>query len=284
MKIALGSDLHLENHTKVRDFGLSLDFINNAAGADVLILAGDIMDTSVFFDSQIKGLFTDLSVNYRHIIYVMGNHEHYCGDFAKTHGQLTWLFSSNNLKNVHLLEKTGVEIDGVRFFGGTMWTDLDRGNPLVQYRVERAMNDYNYISNSKTMVSFRANDEEGNPVFKQRPALLKASDTLEDHNQFIEALFADLKANIGKQYFVVTHHSPSYTSCNPAFRGSSLNPAYISNLNELLMYNPQIKNWAHGHLHWRGRSEVGECAIWVHARGYHGEFRDGLFEPRIIEI
>lgn len=284
MKVALGSDLHLESYANVRDFGLSLDFINNTAKADALVLAGDIMDSSVFFDDQIRGLFTDLSANYPLIIYVMGNHEHYCGDFAKTHGQLTWMFSSNNLKNIHILEKSGIDVGDVRIFGGTMWTNFDNGNPVVQYRIERGMNDYRYINNSKTMVTYRANDEDGNVVFKQRPAVLTATDTLNDHKLFIEALNDDIANNTGKQYFIVTHHAPSYTSCDRRYIGDGLNPGYMSNLNELMMHNPQIKNWAHGHLHRRARVNVGDCKIWIHARGYRGEFGDGTFTPHIFEI
>jgi len=87
MKIALASDIHLE-------FG-PLSFKND--GANVLILSGDIIVANDLTERDaynIKGatdrsnkfhaFFEECCSNFPHVIYVMGNHEHYHGDFKLT--------------------------------------------------------------------------------------------------------------------------------------------------------------------------------------------------------
>ena len=87
MKIQLASDVHLE-------FGpISLD--NH--GADVLVLSGDICVAADLMDvnnedvldrfdrsTTIHKFFQECCARFKHVIYIMGNHEHYHGDFATT--------------------------------------------------------------------------------------------------------------------------------------------------------------------------------------------------------
>jgi predicted phosphodiesterase len=99
MKIQLASDLHLEFH----DLNLQ-----NQNGADVLVLSGDICTAqdlhdhpNVFVDPWAPGAMDDLrrqvgkaqrfrdffkrvSFQFPHVIYVMGNHEHYHGKFDRS--------------------------------------------------------------------------------------------------------------------------------------------------------------------------------------------------------
>ena len=84
MKIQLASDVHLE-------FG-PISFDNH--GADVLVLSGDICvaadlkalnDVDVFDrfgrSATIHTFFQECCARFKHVIYIMGNHEHYHGDF-----------------------------------------------------------------------------------------------------------------------------------------------------------------------------------------------------------
>ena len=81
MKIALCSDLHLEFADII---------LKNDEDADVLILSGDIC-TAVdlpYADSsrgqRFRDFFKRCAFQFPHTIYVMGNHEHYNGDFQKS--------------------------------------------------------------------------------------------------------------------------------------------------------------------------------------------------------
>ena len=78
MKIAVCSDLHLE----FADIELK-----NEDNADVLILGGDICvakdiaNIDSFRGDTFREFFKRCSKEFPHVIYIMGNHEHYNGDF-----------------------------------------------------------------------------------------------------------------------------------------------------------------------------------------------------------
>jgi predicted phosphodiesterase len=106
MKIAVASDVHLE-------FG-DLDLYNNN-NAEVLILSGDILVAKDMTQHDPQGVMgpdyrsnryhefmQKCSERFPHVIYIMGNHEHYNGDFARTEKHLKDVLSY--LPNVYLLE------------------------------------------------------------------------------------------------------------------------------------------------------------------------------------
>ncbi len=161
MKIQVVSDLHLE---------FSEVTIPNA-GADVLILSGDILvaddlyrHAAADFNPYSQGAFADLSrrmqvaKRYRdflkqvsdtfpHVVYVAGNHEFY---------HFRWFQALEVLKeecdrfpNVYFLERDCKKIDDVTFVGGTLWTDMNRNDPLTLHAVRDMMNDYRVIRNDK---------------------------------------------------------------------------------------------------------------------------------------
>ena len=66
------------------------------------------------------------------MIYVLGNHEHYHGDFATTANRIRSMLESNMLSNVYLLDREIKVIDDVTFIGGTLWTDMNNGDQLTQ--------------------------------------------------------------------------------------------------------------------------------------------------------
>ncbi len=129
VKIISYSDLHLE-------FGT--DFVPPAdTDADLMILAGDIITCKDY---------TPLSRFLREwrkpVLYVMGNHEYYTRrPMAEEDTSFRdWLKEYHS--NVTLLLDENATIDGVHFFGGTMWTNFDGGNPLAMLTAQQQMNDY----------------------------------------------------------------------------------------------------------------------------------------------
>jgi len=82
MKIALASDIHLE-------FG-PIDLTNDQS-ADVLVLAGDICVANDFVGSraskreQYQNFFARCCEQFPQVVYILGNHEHYNGDAAKSY-------------------------------------------------------------------------------------------------------------------------------------------------------------------------------------------------------
>ena len=112
MKIQVFSDIHLE-------FGGRLPEQNPAA--DVIVIAGDTVPVE---GNRKIMLWQDIYFKYGQgktpIIYVLGNHEFYGGNLTDIR---KWSKVMCDKYGFHLLDPGSVVIDGVRFIGGTLWTD-----------------------------------------------------------------------------------------------------------------------------------------------------------------
>lgn len=275
MKIALASDVHLE-------FG-PLRNIKNEESARVLVLSGDVLVAEDLYsyhkDTRIDDFFDEVSHEFQDVIYIMGNHEHYHGDFAKTHGNIKNYLSK--YKNVHFLEKETVLIDDVLFFGATLWTNMNRSNPEVLSQIRHEMNDYN-VKNSNKPVSFR--DSEGK--FHTRIGKLTPEDTVEEHNATLETLSNILKRSVSDKVVVVGHHAPSKISVKPEYElDYIINSAYSSDLSEFILDHPQIKLWTHGHTHEDYDYMIGSTRVVCNPRGYiYYQERANNFKLKYIDV
>jgi Icc-related predicted phosphoesterase len=253
MKVSYCSDLHL-------NFGKIV--LENKDNADVLILAGDIVEIGHFTDYHQKFL-DDVAAKFKHVIYVMGNHEHWHGDIAKN----TDILRSKLASNIHLLDGDYVDIDDVRFVGGTLWTDMNKSDPVAIMSANRCMNDYQYIKNSDKMVGFWGTDHAGNRKRLERVAHLSVEDTIEIHQKHLKK-FDEFSSGHSK-VVVVSHHAPTTMSIDSKYVGSTLNSAYVSDLSEFILDRPQIKKFVHGHIHSKMEYNVGSCTVLCNPRGYH---------------
>ena len=125
MKIALASDVHLE-------FG-PISF-ENTENVEVLILSGDIC-VAKDFDEKTRKFFKECSERFPHVVYVMGNHEHYGGDYQLTEKKLRADLSE--FSNIHLLEKGIFSTAEYTFIGATIWTDMNKNDPNTLWHVKR---------------------------------------------------------------------------------------------------------------------------------------------------
>lgn len=277
MKIAIASDIHLE-------FG-DLE-IDNDAGADVLILSGDILVAKdiaqrdpygvmgpEYRSNRYHDFMQRCSALFPHVIYVMGNHEHYNGDYATTEAHLKDVLSY--LKNVYVLEKEIRVIDDVTFIGGTLWTDMNNGDSLTLYHMKGMMNDFRIIENSHRKVTFKAYeqingvDNREKPIFKERVARFSPEDAFEDHVKFKGYIQQIVEGKPDQKFVVCGHHSPSKQSTHPRYANDTImNGGYSSDLDEFITDHPQIKLWTHGHTHHRFDYVVGETRVVCNPRGY----------------
>lgn len=300
MKIAICSDIHLE-------FG-DLD-LHNEEHADVLILGGDI-----FVADDLRGFTVDDSNNiiakslsvtakaeryndfvvrcserFKHVILIMGNHEHYHGDYAETAKIIRGLF--NDLPNVHFLDKEYRIIDDVLFFGGTLWTDMNNEDAETMRHMEYCMNDYRQVVNSNRQVHYRiplsiVNEQATGWEMKQRPAQFRPEDTVEDHRAFLKELDAVLEKHNNMPTVVVGHHAPSKASTHPRYKSEvMMNGAYSTNLDNFILDRRQIKLWTHGHTHEDFDYMIGTTRVVCNPRGYDGyEDRADNFKLKYVEI
>lgn len=250
MKIKIVSDLHLE---------FSDIEIQNNEDCDVLILAGDILVASKLdkpeseYGIRFRSFLKKASEAFPHVIYVAGNHEFYdSGRFFQTIDDLRE-HCSLNYNNVYFLERDTKIIDDVVFVGGTLWTDMNKYDPLTLHAVRDMMNDYRAIKNDR------------NGFIPLKPA-----DTCERHRMTRDYIKLIADEHKDKRCVVVGHHTPSFQSCHEQYKTDYLmNGAYHSDLTEIMFDRPQIKLWVHGHTHHCFDYMVGETRVICNPRGYH---------------
>jgi Icc-related predicted phosphoesterase len=279
MKIKLVSDLHLE----FEDIN-----IKNDKDYDVLILSGDILvindlhdhpeekyshlDIAALKFGQARAqLFRDFlkrcSFQFPHVVYVAGNHEFYHGEFHR--GVEHIREECAKFLNIHFLERDCQFINGVMFVGGTLWTDMNKGDPLTQHAISDMMNDFRVIRN----------DHHG--YTKLRPAHV-----IDRHRKTLGYIQQIVDANKDRKCVVVGHHAPSYQSIGEQYKHDTLmNGGYASDLSEFILDRPQIKLWTHGHMHQTFDYMIGETRVVCNPRGYesHGEV-SGWNPDILIEI
>lgn len=253
MKFCLMSDLHLEfeGHQP-------LDFPD----ADVLVLAGDVLvvedlrrftrqdvalphERSRGVSAQRYREFLDqVTQLYHHVVWVAGNHEFYHGKFNQA--LQTLRDEAAHYTNLYFLEDSWVDVEDVRFLGGTLWTDCNNHDPVTMMALQYAMNDYRVV----------VNDEAGY-------TRLRPTHTLQRHiktKRFIQG-------NITQKSVVVTHHAPSFQSVSPEYKDDHLNGGYASDLTELVL-DHQPRFWLHGHMHTPHDYHIGETLVLCNPRGY----------------
>jgi hypothetical protein len=290
MKIAICSDVHLE-------FGqLELE---NTQNAEVLVLSGDIctaVDLRVT-DSILSSaktdryldFFTACSRNFPHVVYVMGNHEHYHGDYADSIVHIK--HALKHLENIHVLDKEVWEHGDHVFIGGTLWTDMNGEDEMTMNHVSRRMNDFQICENSNEMVNYRVWDEKDDgsksTKFKTRPATLSPRHVVEDHKAMLKVI-EEVYDNIPpwKTVVVCTHHAPSKGSEHPRYKHDQLmNGAYNSNLDQFILDRRAIKLWTHGHTHEDFDYMIGSARVVCNPRGYiNYEDRADRFELKVVEV
>jgi len=269
MKIAVASDIHLE-------FG-DLDFENDQ-GAQVLILSGDICVAHditqrdpygvmgpEYRSNRFHDFFQRCHARFPHVIYIVGNHEYYNGDFATAFAHLKDVLGY--LPNLHVLEKESIMIGDITFLCGTLWTDMNREDPDTLYRIRSYMNDFRIIKDSRHPVHYK--DSEGHR--HTRDGRFSPEATVEEHRAMLKFVKESIEANPTGKYVVVGHHAPSKASTHAQYADQTMvNGAYSSDLDQFILDRPQIKLWTHGHTHHPFDYMIGETRVVCNPRGYHG--------------
>ena len=263
MKLALISDVHLE-------FGNC--YFKNDENAEVLILGGDILISQELHDfvepineleKRLLGkrgesviIYRDFlkrcSEQFKHVIYIAGNHEFYHGKYPIGMDYLREEIAK--YPNIKFLENETIEINNVSFIGCTLWTDMNNGDPTTLAIIAEALNDYRQI---------RRND------LNYRK--LKPEDTVKVHRESLRYINDTINKNPNKTYVVVGHHAPTKLSTKPKYeKDFHMNGGYSSDLTEFITNHPQIKLWTHGHTHDVFDYMVGTTRVVCNPRGYVG--------------
>lgn len=279
MKIRICSDLHIEFFTyRVPAANNGRDFHTNMMipplpddKETVLILAGDI--TMVKYIDSYTSFFKDISERFLQVLYVMGNHEHYRFNYKQSASKIKLFLEQ--FSNIHLLDNsawvykgTGEEKD-ILVLGATLWTNFNNSDPFAMGYAESAMSDFKVIEYSA---------EDGTYKGRWTPAL-----SVDAHNEAVAYLEMLLERAV-VDVVVVTHHAPSEQSVSPQYRGSLLNPAFFSNLEELILkYQPVL--WIHGHVHQPFNYFIDKTNVIANPLGYGlGDENPDYNKTLVVEI
>jgi Icc-related predicted phosphoesterase len=243
MKIITYSDMHLEFG---RNFQPPAD-----VDADVMILAGDMITFRNF-----EPLGWMLKDWHKPVLFVAGKHEYYtqrpmdAGESAFK----AWLAERH--PNVTFLQDESITIDGVHFFGGTMWTDFNGTDHRAMMEAANGINDYRQI-------------------MLPSGQLLKPIDTVAYHASFVTSLEQWFAQDLSGKRVVISHHAP-VVNPNTQYGNSPLMPAFNSLDMVPLIEKYQPALWVYGHTHECDDQMIGRTRIISNQRGYPN--RTGGFE------
>lgn len=242
MKVIFYSDLHLE-------FGAPFESPDQGT-ADVMVLAGDII---VFND--FSSLEKIVKAWRKPILYIAGNHEYYTRQPMQD-GLACFQEWAAPYPHLRFLQNEAVTLDGVHFFGGTMWTDFNGNDFFAKRMALKHMNDYR-------MIRFSADRK------------LSPDDTIAFHEAFKAGLLDWLTQSLDGPRVVISHHAP-ISSKYDYHRESKLNAAYTALPMERVIWEHQPDIWVYGHSHEPDDRMVGKTRVISNPRGYPK--RDGTFD------
>jgi len=213
---------------------------------------------------RFRNFLKRVSLEFPHVIYIAGNHEFYHGKYPDSIDYLKT--ECARFPNIHMLEMESVVIEDVTFIGATLWTDMNKQDPMTLMAVKDAMNDYRVIRHSQ-----------------RGYAKLIPTDTVLRHMDTLSYIKNEIAKNPEGKYVVAGHHAPSKLSLKPRYeKDVLLNGAYSSDLSEFILDHPQIKLWTHGHTHDCFDYEIGSTRIVCNPRGYEGYEDPSGWDPNLI--
>lgn len=254
---------------------MHLEFIKKAPKPHVLapnlILAGDIGKINTPGWTQ---FIEYCAGSWEHIFYVFGNHEFYNGhQFYHGSKSITQLKSDyvnyfSRYPNIHLLDNSGYDLDGLAIYGFVGWT---RSPFETDCQARNEINDYNFI-------------------YKDKNNLITPEYITELANQDLDKFKLWIKSQTNPS-LVITHFPP--------IRTGTSNPIYLSEpkqTNKYFAWDNLIKSeqidtsalpihtWVSGHTHWSYDLVDSETKIRYvsNQMGYLEEIKESNFNPGLV--
>lgn len=250
MKIHLISDLHCDFKRYTHEF----------PECDIVVIAGDIGESPQY-------LIDICDYNPTHqIIFVPGNHCFY-GASIESRMKIFKAIQNDVCKNLLVLNNESVEIDGVAFFGSTLWSGLD-AYPTWKSKMKEwyayHISDIRYINGwSPDMMLY-------------------------EHKQSLTYLEEFLGTDDVKKV-VITHFAPSLHSVHERFKTEvPFNAYWCNNLPQELIVKADL--FLHGHVHnnfdyvLRPYDSQESCRVVCNPRGYVTQYgnENPEFNPDLI--
>ena len=249
MKIRLLSDLHLEGYQYYYEY----------AGEDIVVLAGDIHT-----QYRHRFILDQIPANVK-VLFVAGNHEYYGSTFEGVNDFFYELQAEYT--NFYWLHNESIVIDGVNFFGGTMFTDWELyGDTWTAKQFgKNGVADFHWIS------------KIGRDGLKR---MWNPEDHLQEFLAFRDRLVQWLEKPAEKRV-VISHFVPHPEGSDEKYKGSALNPYFLCDMTK---YMENVNLWLYGHTHSSKDMMVGNCRLVCNPRGYGEENANGWIKDLVLEI
>jgi len=283
VNIQLLSDLHLESHPHFSAQPL--------AGADVLVLAGDIGSYQHNSDLTRLGVpdfglarFSPRPVHEggaawpTPVIFVPGNHEYDALEFDQAHQRLRQACERWGLI---WLEQESVVLQGVRFVGCTLWSDFDAlssaaGTPANAAAAPGALAEQLKARDK----AFRA----ANFYLRKNHSLQGGAPMLAEQvrEQALKSqrwLRQALATGFDGPTVAVTHFAPSLLSADPRYGLTPGTAGFCNALDDLL---PAAQLWLHGHLHCPRDYVSRGCRVVANPLGYARKGEQKNYRPELL--
>ena len=288
MKIRVFSDIHI-------DVNNGFPFTLRDKETFTLI-PGDV-------SGNVKGTAKWIQQNVHNGMFIVGNHDPAYNDLGWTiKKQKEYLAEKFPIDSsvTFMDEQVGVMsrlIPGtnVLVIGSTLYTDyqyvgdfLERaladGNARRRENGEKEITalDCNMAAASRGLNDFRwahVEDEFDDRGLKQR--YLRP----DDYKKWFEVTFKKIDQlvheNHDKDIIVMTHHCPSPKCISERYVNNSMNASYVSDLEQFIVDNPNIRAWVCGHVHSVTNTTVGDNGqiLLCNPRGYERDMENQNWTP-----
>ncbi len=285
MKIRVYSDLHLdwfviknpdfmEKHALVEGKSM-IDLFWTPPHLDtdkdtVLILSGDIWEG---IKPVLWGHFSylkELSYRFKYILVVPGNHDYWGESIKSLVPKANNLLKDMNVQNVKYMDKDCFKVDDVLFVGTTLWTDMNKMNPLAMFDMPRIMR-----PDSKIIYQ----------TFETYIDRFTSQKWVQEHYDAVDYIKMMCELNRDSKIVVITHHAPLNMLTDPAYEGDLSNAYYSSDLSNLILDNENIILWTYGHIHYQRDVKFEHCRIVNNCVGYLDELGvNERVKHEVIEI
>lgn len=230
----------------------------STAVADVYVCAGDIGVLSNIEQRQkIKEFFEYCKQNAKHIIWVLGNHEYYGSDMQEAMG---WASRIADWCDVHLLDISSgtqdLEIDGVKFWGTTFWSDCHDGDWFAMQKAQSSINDFYVIK------------KDG------RPFSVGAMREINIKSRSLVNYDADV---------IITHFAPMVIP-HPKFPIDEISYYFCNTGLDDQIHDSSAKLWLYGHTHHSTTIDMSGTLVASNQHGYgNNDWQEAAgFDPNFI--
>lgn len=242
MKIHLISDLHIEGgYPRWPD-----------VDADLCVLAGDIgvARKPALYRTYLEGI----KKNFRYVILVLGNHEFYGFGYQDTLDTMKKMCDELGVILMDVeLGTDNIVLDGVTFWGSTLWTDLKENDWFVRQKVKNGLNDFRVISD------------------------FGIQKVLDVHLKTVDRINWDADV-------IITHHMPILRK-HSRFEIDDITYGFNCTTLEQKIWDSKVKYWLYGHTHDNRSFDLDGTIVVTNQTGYGGERMGVAYDPKfLIEV